>query len=323
MEATRPRVSIGLPVYNGGRYLKEAIDSILMQTFEDFELIISDNASTDETEQICRAYADKDSRVKYYRNEKNLGPIENFNRVFHLARGEYFRWACYDDLVAPTCIAECVSVLDRDPEVILSYPRAYMIDEHSRPIDLPDEHFHVKTLHLTSEKPHERFEAYLKQYFPVGGKCNSLFGVIRRDVLAKTSLAVGYPGWDRNLLGELALYGKLYEIPERLFLRRDHPQNSVKAHPDAVQLSVWLNPANKGKMVLPRWRWLSEYVKAIRRAPLSPGEELRAYYALALRYVRYSHRQLTREAVDALRLILTRQIRKERKDVQVSVRKSV
>ncbi len=319
MKATGPRVSIGLPVYNGTRYLREAVESILAQTYSDFELIISDNASTDDTEEICRAFASQDARVRYYRNEKNVGPIQNFNRVFELARGELFRWACYDDKIAPTCIEECIAVLDRDPSVILAYPKAIMIDEHGNPIDLPDERFYVKPLHLISNDPEERFEAYLKQYFPVGGKCNPLFGVIRRDVLAKTALANGYPGWDRTLLGELALHGKLYEIDKRLFLRRDHPQNSVKAHPDATELSVWLNPANKGKMILPRWRWFSEYVKAIQRAPLTISERAGSYSALTRRYLRYSYKPMIKEALDAMRLVARRSFQKNGKDVRVAV----
>src|SRR5688572_10868700 len=101
MPEKNPRVSIGLPVYNGENYLAEAIDSILAQTFEDFELIISDNASTDRTQEICEAYAAKDGRIRYYRSEVNKGSAWNFNRVFELARGEYFKWAAHDDYIAP------------------------------------------------------------------------------------------------------------------------------------------------------------------------------------------------------------------------------
>jgi glycosyltransferase involved in cell wall biosynthesis len=91
----KPRLSIGMPVFNGEKYLKEALDSILAQTYSDFELLISDNASTDRTEQICREYAAKDRRIRYYRNEKNIGAPKNFNRVFELSSGKYFRWATF------------------------------------------------------------------------------------------------------------------------------------------------------------------------------------------------------------------------------------
>src|SRR2546425_9420098 len=93
-----PQVSVGLPVYNGERYLAEALDSLLTQSYEDFELIICDNASTDRTGEIARSYAAKDKRVRYARNDKNLGAGGNFRRGFALASGEYFRWAASDDV---------------------------------------------------------------------------------------------------------------------------------------------------------------------------------------------------------------------------------
>ncbi|MBD2214537.1 glycosyltransferase family 2 protein [Nostoc linckia FACHB-104] len=95
------RLSIGLPVYNGKKFIRESIDCILNQTFQDFELIISDNASTDNTEKICREYAAKDNRIRYYRNAKNIGCARNFHRAFELSTGEYFKWVAYDDLHAP------------------------------------------------------------------------------------------------------------------------------------------------------------------------------------------------------------------------------
>ena len=110
-----PRVSIGIPVYNGGRFIKEAIDSILAQTFEDFELILSDNASTDETEEICKEYATLDRRIRYYRNEENLGAAKNYNRVFELSNGEYFKWASHDDLCAPEYLERCIAALCPPP----------------------------------------------------------------------------------------------------------------------------------------------------------------------------------------------------------------
>src|ERR1051326_2036095 len=112
MSNQKPRVSIGLPVYNGQQFLEEAINSLLAQTYSDFELIISDNASTDATEQICRAHAAADPRIRYYRNDKNRGPVWNLNRVFELARGELFKWAAHDDVCAPTLVERCVEVLE-------------------------------------------------------------------------------------------------------------------------------------------------------------------------------------------------------------------
>ncbi len=115
------RLSIGLPVYNGERFLSAAIDSLLRQTFEDFELIISDNASTDATGAICRGYADQDRRIRYLPTKENIGSAPNFNRVIELASAPYFSWAAHDDVRAPQYLERCVEVLDRDPSVILAY----------------------------------------------------------------------------------------------------------------------------------------------------------------------------------------------------------
>jgi len=111
----KPRVSVGMPVYNCERYVAEAIESHLRQTYTDFELVITDNASTDRSEEICRAYASRDPRIKYHRNPENLGAGGNFRRCFELAQGDYFRWTPSDDVVGPELLELCVEVLDRDP----------------------------------------------------------------------------------------------------------------------------------------------------------------------------------------------------------------
>src|SRR3989337_590294 len=128
MVANMPTVSIGLPVFNGEKYLRQALDSILAQTYQDFELIISDNASTDKTQQICREYVKKDSRIRYYRNKRNLGATRNHNRVFELSCGEYFKWASHDDLLAPEFLSRCVSVLDQDHSIVLCHSKTGRIN---------------------------------------------------------------------------------------------------------------------------------------------------------------------------------------------------
>src|SRR5262249_49837857 len=133
--ASSPRVSIGMPVRNGQRFIRLAIDSLLAQTFSDFELIICDNGSTDQTQSICEEYAVLDPRVRYFRNESNLGPAANYNRCFELSRGEYFRWHAHDDQAAPQYLAKCVELLDRDPGVVVAYPSTLVIDENGRPLE--------------------------------------------------------------------------------------------------------------------------------------------------------------------------------------------
>ena len=122
-----PKLSIGIPVYNGENYLEKAIQSFLTQTFQDFEIIITDNCSTDRTQEICQKYVTLDPRVHYFRNETNLGCTGNFNRVFQYAKGKYFKWAPHDDLYEPTFLEKCVEPLERAPGVVLCYTRTTVI----------------------------------------------------------------------------------------------------------------------------------------------------------------------------------------------------
>ena len=124
-----PRLSVGLPVYNGEIYLAQSIESLLGQTYEDFELIISDNASTDATADICRSYAKQDSRIRYVRQPRNIGLAPNHNFVFAESRGELFKWAASDDLYGRDLLQRCVEALDEHPEVVLAHAWEAAIDE--------------------------------------------------------------------------------------------------------------------------------------------------------------------------------------------------
>ena len=269
-----PTVSIGLPVYNGGNYLRDMLDSILSQTLIDFELIISDNASTDDTRAICRSYAEKDSRVRYHRNEENLGAAWNFNQVFHLARGKYFQWACHDDVWTSTLLERCVHVLDQMSDVVLCYSKTAYIDEHGKPIR------RVITRPCFQDKiSNKRFRSFLK-YHIHPNECNPVLGLFRASILEKSPLIGSYPASDMILLGEIVLHGEFYEIPEYLFLRRDHGLSSVRANPDWEDRAVWFNPSRKGKIQMPRWRWFLEWTKSILRSPIGLIERIKCFKEL-------------------------------------------
>jgi len=150
----RARVCIGMPVFNGQRYVAQAIESILGQTFRDLELIISDNHSTDNTGEICRSFAARDPRVSYFRLPHNVGAVANYERVYRLAGGQYFKWAAHDDVLRPTFVQRCVELLDKEPSAVLAYPRAEFIDGSSRFIKPYD----VK-LATDSNLPGRRFDA--------------------------------------------------------------------------------------------------------------------------------------------------------------------
>jgi len=257
-----PRVSIGMPVYNGERFVRQAIDSVLGQTFADFELIISDNASTDDTEKICRAYARRDPRIRYFRNETNIGAARNFNRVFRLSSGEYYKLANADDACAPDLVASCAGVLDRYPEVVLCYAQTTLIDERGAVIREYDD-----GLDLRSTKVTERFRAAMH-----GVKLVNVFqGLLRSSAMRKTRLMGSYCGSDVLLLEELALYGQFWEIPRRLFFRRLHSRAASSIRSPVTRMQ-FIDPSIKGgAMIL--WRHQFERIASIVRAPLAPEEK--------------------------------------------------
>ncbi|BAY48508.1 glycosyl transferase family protein [Scytonema sp. HK-05] len=286
MSNHQPRLSIGLPVYNGEKFIKEAIDSLLAQTFEDFELIISDNASTDKTEEICRAYAAKDQRIRYYRNQKNIGCAPNFNRVFKLSSGEYFKWVAHDDLHAPDFLTKCIEVLDQDPSIILCHSKVYFIDEHGKFLQNYD--IQLKT---DSLKPHERFHELLTTHL-----CYQCYGVIRASALRMTPPMGSYGAADAIFLLRLGLLGRFYEIPEYLFFARSHSQQSLsmffpdylsctqkntqksmRTLPDFHAYAVWFDSANQGKLLFPHWRIFWEYFISVWQVKLTLYERISCY----------------------------------------------
>jgi glycosyltransferase involved in cell wall biosynthesis len=270
-----PVLSIGMPLYNGETFLEKALSSILAQTFGDFELIVSDNSSTDRSVEIVRAVAARDNRIRLRENATNLGAAVNYNVLVELARGKYFKWAAHDDLLAPTCLERCVAELERRSDAILCYPTTLMIDEADRPTG--EDPFDVGA--INEETPHDRFHRYMDRAWPKCG-CNAVFGVIRMDGLKKTRLIGGYAASDKILLGELALLGKFDQLPDALFLRREHPRSSVRANPDVAARNRWFNTASaKGSRFI-RWKWVGEYLKGITHVPIPVGEKLQSYWKL-------------------------------------------
>ena len=259
-----------MPVRNGERYLRQSLDAILAQTFEDFELLISDNASGDGTQQICRDYASKDKRIRYVRNGENLGASTNYNRAFQLSCGRYFRWAAADDLFAPTSLERCTGVLEANKDVVLCYPKTTLIDENGDAIkDYND------SLDLRSTYVWERFRQALKV-----GMVNAIYGLIRSDALRKTSLIGRYPGADGDLVIELTLYGRFVEIPHPLFFRRMH--NTAYSSIETVQgRQEFHDPKTRGQIYLEHWRRTFERLVGISHAPLTVPTKLHLTAILA------------------------------------------
>jgi len=286
--AARPRLSIGLPVYNSSDYVAEAIESLLGQTYTDFELVISDNASTDGTADICRGYAEQDDRVRYFRQPQNIGLAPNHNFVFRESRGEFFKWAASDDLYARDLLERCVAALDENPQVVLAHAWEAAIDASgtvTQALEYP----------LTTDSPSapERFRSFLfgsSGLFDSGQGDGSMvridnngilracdeYGVIRSDVLRAINPLGSYHHSDRIVVCELLLRGPFHITPDWLYFRRDFPDRTYNTSPSLRARCAILDPARASRLKNPAARLLAEYmwgyVAAIKNAPLTPAD---------------------------------------------------
>lgn len=265
-----PLVSVGLPVFNGEQYLAEAIQSILSQTLQDFELIISDNASTDSTPEIIARYAASDSRVRISRNETNIGVAKNFNRVFELSRGKYFRWAAYDDIMLPQFLERCVDGLEADPSLVAFHTGVVRVNEHGNEISR-DAHCSI----ICSENPAKRFRAVIhKSEYPI-------WAVMRSDAIRKTSLHQCYPSSEVEFLADLVLLGRFAQSPEYLFKLRVHPDcYSIRPRTAAEHWSWWGQERLRSQYLLP-WIGFTRQAKLVVRSNIGLFTKFRCLGSLA------------------------------------------
>jgi glycosyltransferase involved in cell wall biosynthesis len=283
-----PYVSIGLAVFNGEKYLELAIESILGQTFSDFELIISDNASTDRTDEICKKYAAKDKRIRYSRNDSNIGGAANENQTFRLSQGKYFRWAAHDDICAPTLVEKCVRILDGNEAIVLCHSMVEAIDEKGRT------KWTASFKQGSYDHPYQRFRAVSDHH---GHNCEFIYGLIRSDILRKTRLQLFYTDSDRTLMSELCLMGKFYEIPEVLFYKRFHSGNDV--YKDWSGHMKWFFPEMKEKPVFPYCTQFFDYFVTIHRVKIHSYDRMRCYMTMVAWPFR-NYRGIAREIIAAL-----------------------
>jgi glycosyltransferase involved in cell wall biosynthesis len=225
-----PEISVGLPVYNGLPYVKQLIETVLAQSFANLELVISDNASTDGTDELCRSYAKADSRVKYFRNPFNIGLIPNFNRVFELATAPYYKWTASDDFYETTYLEACFPAIRDNADVSVSHSETMLVKEDGQ--ELPyDPQLHAcideqnnrvwlldRDSCATRGSRTRRFRDVLAQQI----MCSPVYGLMRRRQILETGLHRSFFGSDKPLLAEMALRGRFYIAPGRLFKKRMH-----------------------------------------------------------------------------------------------------
>jgi hypothetical protein len=291
MSERKPRVSLAMPVYNGERFIGEAIESILSQTFSDFELIITDNCSTDSTEAIARNFAARDSRVLYFRNERNIGAANNYNLGFELARGQYLKWCACDDLISPNHLSVLVAALDSDPVPGLAYGQTICIDADSRTIPMVGE----EMPEVTDPNPLQRFGKAIMSF----GTCFQIFGLFRMELLRRTTLHRPYYSSDEALLAEAALLSQFKRVPEAIFYNREHNHRSI--HIDSkLARSSWQNGEASKRAASEHLNLLLHLYEIAGRHP-----EVVSPIRTRIRLVKFAMRaeQLSRYALETLSLL--------------------
>lgn len=287
-----PRVSLALPVYNGEKFIGDAIRSILDQDYEDFELIITDNASNDGTARICGELAESDCRIRYVRNERNLGAGPNFNRGFDLSSGEFFKWCACDDCLSPNFIGACIRALEMNRDAVLAYGITRSIDEDGRLIPLVGS----MMTDMVDDTPAHRFRKVIAEV----GTCYEIFGVFRRDDLKKSALHRFYYGSDRALIAEMALIGRFVHVPDVVFYNREHPNRSINIVDKRARV-FWHNTDARSTRALEHWKLLKQLIDtAVRHRQVVPlGKTLPSLLAWAVTPL-----QLSRYGLEVIGLVL-------------------
>lgn len=217
MDTAQKLVSIGMPTYNRAHLLRRSLDSLLAQTYKNFELIISDDGSVDDTEKICTQYAERDKRIRYIRHPKNIGHVVNFEYVMRQANGDYFMWAADDDYWDKTFVEKLLDALKQNPKASLamsSYRRIFSDGEI------------YDTVLFENEKDLNKLGHY-KLYEKVFRRepiHHCVYGIYKKEFIDKLFSRPKPEGihWDRVFLGEVVLGSRIASVPEVLFFKDQH-----------------------------------------------------------------------------------------------------
>jgi glycosyltransferase involved in cell wall biosynthesis len=263
----KPLISIGIPVYNGGDFFRCALESLLSQDYENLELIISDNHSTDSTQEICLDYVARDKRIRYFRNETNLGPRNNFNKVFELSQGEYFMWHAHDDLREPNYISSCLEMMEMNSNVILCCSSTLFNEDGN--LRKSEEDFSTVGMSLN-----KRFRKILWN-----NTCSSVYGLIRSSVLRKTKLFKDAVSSDNLFLAELSLLGEFYQLPLFLFNKKTKRINNFQRIDGIIETYL---PNRDRYIYLPFIKLAIDHWKLIQNSRLEKKEKVVALLDIIL-----------------------------------------
>ncbi len=281
----RPRISFAIPVRNGERFIGRAIDSLLAQDFDDLEVVICDNASTDGTGEIVRRYIERDLRVRYTRNVEDIGQIENFNRVFALSQGDYFRWMGADDWLEPAYARKCVAALDARPDAVgVTTQWRFMDDEGNiDSIDVPGPRVDAPT-------PFQRLcRALLLLQTPPALLFDPIYSLIRRDALRQTDMLPINAWTDRLLAVELCLLGPFCHLEDCLSTRRASFERWKVRLP---RYSDRLKEKRGHRVML-----YAGYAAIVHRTPLDSWQKMSCWFAILYYWLREDIRRRVKRIV--------------------------
>lgn len=286
------KMVIGLPVYNGQKYLAAAIESHLSQSFGDFDLVLADNGSTDATPAICADFASKDKRVKVLRSPENRGILWNHRRVLEAIESpaQYFRWAGADDIVGPGLFEAMVDMLNARPEVEAVIPDTKNINGQGEIIGSM-----ARALDLQSPDVYERArDVLLADYQHVVA-----YGLLRASTLRALRTGPNYIGWDPIFIWELALRGQIVQAAGPVLLRRWH-EGSISRVKTTKEMRKWVEPHAKAGINFPHWTWSYERLRSLLHTPLSTRDKWRVGRILA-RVTLWQRARLLRDVTQAAR----------------------
>lgn len=270
-----PLISVGIPAYNSAAHIGFTIEGLLAQSFADFEIIVSDNASDDGTRDIVEKYMRRDARVRYERHPVNIGANPNYSHLVHIARGGYFKWSSSSDWCAPAFLECCLDDLSAHEDAVLAVPRTCFFQDHP---DVAEEC--LDDFAILDESPAARF----RHLYSALTLNNAMNGLIRMSALRRTRLIDSYMGADIVLMGHLALMGKFRLIDQRLFYRRMDRATATALQDDAGKWAHHYPQRKVGVLFQGSKRQLGR-LWGVLTAPMSLGDRLRTLmFALKMMY---------------------------------------
>lgn len=283
-------VSLGVPVFNGERFLPQTLAALRDQDHTNLEIVISDNGSTDATEEICRAAMGEDDRIRYLRHEHNRGGAWNFNHVIERASGDYIKIAAADDLILPTFVSACLAELEElGPQWVAAFPRTRLIDADGATVEVLDD----EDLHVDQDSPHERLRRYL--HAKAG---HVVYALMRADALRSTRGIRPVVIDDIVLMIEMACRGRFALVPQQLFLQRRHANQASAAGHDMVQ---WFSPGSNSRFAFPFTVAQVDATRAVLTSPLPRAEKARCLHVLTRTWVIPEWRAVASDVRRALR----------------------